>query len=424
MTRPIDSISLVGLGRLGLPMAACFAASGVPTVGIDADADKIAALTSGETPIAEPGLEALLAAARPHLNFTVDVGRAGDTDATIFFLPTPVGSEDRGYSSTIVLQAVEAVARSVADRGTGDHVFILSSTIMPGTMTSIIEPAIRRILNGKPFGLAYVPEFAALGNLIAGYRKPDVLLVGRSSPLIGERVADLYRRIHTVPVPVESVGLTDAEIAKVALNNFICMKIGFANFLGEYCRKRGDADVDAITRVLGHDRRIGPRYLTAGMPYGGPCFGRDNGAFIAMTGAVELPADQISATEVANERQKKTIAETVIDAGARSVALLGVAFKPDTPTAETSPTVEIARVLLARGLPVHLFDFLPETRRQTSIDGAVWHETFESAVAAAEAVIVAHPDKRFAPVAGLLRPDQTLVDYWRIMPNTSADDRT
>ncbi len=414
---PIRSVSVVGLGRLGLPLAAAFAGSGTPTVAVDIDVAKIDALRAGRAPYEESGLADLLARAATAIAFTTDAAMAAGTDATVFFLPTPAEPEDRRYSADMLLSAVEEVARAVAAADKHDHVFIVGSTVMPGTMDSGVAPAIGRLLAGRSFGLAYVPEFAALGDLIRGYSQPEFLLIGRSSAEVGDRVAKLYSRIHTRELPIESVALIDAEIAKISLNNYICMKISFANFLGQYCAARGDADVDAVTRVLGRDARIGAGYLSAGMAYGGPCFGRDTGAFAAMANTAGLGAGQIDATEAINRDQKMFAVETIIALRPRSVAILGVAFKPGTPVIDASPSLDLASGLIALGVRVGLFDFSEEVRREVRLAGADWHPTVEDAVKSHDCLAITHRDHRFKVVLDILRPDQYAVDFWGILPD-------
>jgi UDPglucose 6-dehydrogenase len=413
----IERLSVVGLGRLGLPLTACFAASGIPTVAIDIDAAKVAALQAGRLPFDENGLADILSEGRAAIRFSTDYADVAATDATIFLLPTPSMSGSGGYSHSTLLDSIRSVAKIISDSSKARHVFVVASTIMPGTLEGAIRPAITAIFGDRPFGLAYVPEFAALGDLIRGYRHPEFLLIGRSSPAVGDEVASLYRRIHFSDVPVESMPLVDAEIAKVTLNSYVCLKISFANFLGQYCAARGDADVDAITRIIGRDSWIGPKFLTAAMAYGGPCFTRDAGAFAAMARLAGLTAVQIEATEAVNRDQRAFVADTILRLRPRSVALLGLSFKPGTPVVEGSPSVDLARTLAALSIPVGLFDFSPDMRNAVAIDGARWHAAIDEAVAAHDCVAILQRDIRFAAVLDKVRPSQRVVDFWGILPD-------
>lgn len=409
-------LSFVGLGKLGLPLAACFGDAGIRTVAIDVDADKISALQSGLVPIEEPGLADLLSSARKAMTFTTKYDLIAGTNATIFLVPTPSDPHEPEFSDLALLAAIERAAGVVAAADKQDHIFVISSTVMPGALELRVRPMIEKTLGDRAFGLAYVPDFVALGDVIKGFKRPDFLLVGQSDSDVGNAVVDLYSAILSNQAPVEQVSLIDAEIAKVSLNTYLCLKISFANFLGQYCGTRSDADVDTITRIIGRDERIGSKYFSAGMAYGGACFPRDTHAFMAMARAAGLSAVQIESTEIVNERQRVLAVETIRKLEPQSVAILGIAFKPQTPATDASPGVDLARALIAAGIQVALFDFLEETRKAIQFDAANWCSTIEEAIEDCDCIAIAHPDKRFRSVLDILKPHQRVIDYWGILP--------
>jgi nucleotide sugar dehydrogenase len=227
----IERLSFFGLGKLGLPLAALFARSGLPTIAIDIDAALVEKLRAGATHFVERGLDELLAEAAPAITYTTDVRAAANTDASVILVGTPSDASHPEFSSTYVENACKALCAALRARPAWRyHLVIVSSTIMPGTMSNRIVPILEAELGrraGRDFGIAYVPHFAALGAVVRDFQHPSFLLVGSDGGTGGPEAATLFRRTLVAETPVRIVSTRDAELAKIALNVFLCMKISF-----------------------------------------------------------------------------------------------------------------------------------------------------------------------------------------------------
>lgn len=406
--RPIERIAVVGLGKLGLPIAACYALAGLTVVGIDRDASLIRALSEGRGAFTEPGLMPALAAARPRMSFTTDMDGVRETDATLVVVPTPSDPETGRFS----LAAVENVARAMAAvlEGVTGHVLIVASTVMPGGVSKELSGIVR------PRGilLAYMPEFVALGRVIADVRHPDFVLIGADDRATGDRIATLQRRVVGAEPPVEIMSIAEAEVTKVALNGFLCMKIAFGNFLAQYAAA-ADSSLDAsrIAHAIGHDRRIGVHALSPGMPFGGPCLPRDTRAFAAMSAEVGLSADHLEAAGRLNKGHARWIASEVAATGRSPVGILGLAYKPGTDVVEESPSWTLIEALLEAGRSIVAFDSTAGARdatRQRFGDAVLVLDDLDDCLARSESIVLAHPDAAFAAAATHVGADVVVHD--------------
>src|SRR6266852_2960553 len=288
----LSSVSVVGLGKLGAPMAACFAASGFTVHAVDVNPQKLEAISRGVPPVHEPGLAELLAESGGRLSATNDIEAAvSASDATFVVVATP-SEPDGGFSLRYAIPSCESIARAIRTKSTY-HLVVIPSTVMPGSMGGPIKSALEHASGkrcGVDFGLCYNPEFIALGTVIRDFYNPDFLLIGESDARAGDFLA---------------------EITKLALNTYITTKISYANMLARLCEKLPDADVNVVTDALGLDSRIGPKYLKGGVSYGGPCFPRDNRAFAALAARSGAFSDLAEATDRFNRAQIKALAEIV-----------------------------------------------------------------------------------------------------------------
>jgi UDPglucose 6-dehydrogenase len=354
-------ICVVGLGKLGAPLAAILADRGHHVIGVDARPEVVELLNAGRTAIQEPGLSELIERNRSRLRATTDAAAAAaDTDASFIVVPTP--STPHGtFSSRFVIDAIEAIGRGLR-RSKKYHVVTVTSTVMPLSTDLEIRPALEaasgRIV-GDTVGLCYNPEFIALGSVIRDMTHPDLLLIGESDPRAGEVVEAVHRTFIASDVHVRRMTWTNAEIAKIAVNTFVTTKISYANMLAELCEHLPGGDVDVVTDAIGVDRRIGHAYLRAAIGYGGPCFPRDNAALGAAAAQVGAPADIAVATDAINRRQLDRVVGVVrTHASPRHhrIGVLGLAYKPGTPVVEESQGVMLANRLAADGFATSVFD--------------------------------------------------------------------
>lgn len=341
-----QKISFVGLGKLGLPLATNLAKKGRSVLAIDINSDLIANLKQGHTPWIETGLDNNIKEAAPNIVYSDNYKGVADTDYTIILVNTPSIIEDGSFSNEYVIEVIKQTCNELVKNNSEGHHFILSSTVMPGSIKKIFIPLIEEItgwtLNDE-FSFSYIPDFVAIGSVIKHFHEPDFMLVGSSSSDAGMDAFMLYACMLTNVPPTSYVTLEEAELAKVALNAYITTKISFANFLGLVAEKLDNVNVDNVTSAIGQDKRIGGLYFKAGGPYGGTCFPRDTWAFLELAKQVGLDADQMKANEGINNSVIDNIVEQIKPS--YKVGLVGLGFKPGT-----SVTTEgVASMLVSKG---------------------------------------------------------------------------
>ena len=263
---------VIGLGKLGAPLAACLAAKGLTVIGVDNDPLKVDAINRHQRPVQEPGLGELLAKTHERLSATDDIEAAvRDTNITFIVVSTP-SEPNGGFSLRYVDPACEAIGRALA-RKTEYHVVVLTSTVMPGTTGGHVRELLERVSGkrvGQNFGLCYSPEFIALGSVIRDFLNPDMLLIGESDARAGDFLKSLYADVCENKPAVARMSFVNAEITKLAVNTYVTTKISYANMLARICERLPGANVDVVTTALGNDTRIGAKYLKGALSYGGP----------------------------------------------------------------------------------------------------------------------------------------------------------
>ncbi len=420
----MSGLSVVGLGKLGACMAACFAARGYEVTGVDTDAELLATLAAGRAPVPEPGLQELLDQGASRLRVTTSHAEAvAASDVTFVVVPTPSLPDGR-FSLAFVRAAVRALGAALRGKH-GRHVVAITSTVLPGAMEFGVRPVLEEAAGkrcGEELGLCYNPEFIALGSVVRDFLAPDLVLIGESDAWAGDAIADVYRRVCEGAPETVRMSFASAELAKVGLNSFVTTKISFANMLVELCEELPGADADDVCRALGRDRRIGARSLRGGLGYGGPCFPRDSVALAAVARALGRPAAIPEAVDRVNDGVVERVVTHVqrsLSPGGR-VAVLGLAYKPGTSIVECSHALQIARRLADAGVPVAVFDGLAGTAAHAILgDTVAWAESPTACVAAADVAVLATSDAALArgltdALAGRARP-LTVVDCWRLL---------
>jgi UDPglucose 6-dehydrogenase len=418
-------ISVIGLGKLGSPMAACFSAKGFTTVGVDLNETYVEAINEGRAPVFEPQLGELLAEGRSCLTATTDIAEAvAATDATFIIVPTP--SDDHGgFSLTYVLSAIEAIGGVLHEKD-GYHLVVLTSTVMPGSTGGPVLAALEKA-SGKrasvDFGLCYSPEFIALGSVIRDFLNPDFLLIGESDAAAGEMLADIYRRVVDNDPSIARLNFVNAELAKLSVNTFVTTKIAFANMLARICERIPDASVDEVTSALGLDSRIGAKYLRGAISYGGPCFPRDNIALAALARSLGAPAFVAEATDAANRDGIHRLAQLVIDhlPQGGTAAILGLSYKPNTDVVEESPGLHLVRALAERAVGVIAFDPAAVQNARLAMNGVFvrFLDSAEDAIREADVIVLATAWQEFAGLDPTVfdrhGERRVIVDCWRIL---------
>jgi UDPglucose 6-dehydrogenase len=416
-------VAVIGLGKLGAPLAAVLAAKGHDVLGIDVNPEAVRLLNEGCAPVEEPGLQDLVTSARKRLTATTDVAAAAETDASILLVPTP--SDERGaFSNEYLLAAVEEIGRGLIDRR-DYHVVIVGSTVMPGScdgeIRAALESASERVV-GETLGLCYSPEFIALGNVIRDMLEPDMVLIGESDVRAGEVSERLYRGMVENDPPSRRMSLVNAELTKIAVNTYVTMKISYANTLADMCERLTGADVDVVTDALGLDTRIGRKYLRGAIAYGGPCFPRDNKAFATLGRDLGAQAPLAVATDSINVAQTDRLARIVqsqlSDGGA--VGILGLAYKPDTSVIEESAGVALAQILIDAGYRVSVYDPVATDSAVSSLTGLA--HAAQSAVEvldSSDVVVITTPWQEFAELRVDGDDGPIIIDCWGVLTGVS-----
>lgn len=383
-------IVMVGTGYVGLVSGVCFAEFGFDVTCVDANADIIARLNKGEVTIYEPGLDELMErnVREGRLKFSGDLANSV-ADADVVFLA--VGTPSRRGDGEADLQYIEAAADQVADSIKPGAVVVIKSTVVVGTNRCIRERiAARR--GAHDFSMVSNPEFLREGSAIEDFLRPDRVVVGLEDEKGREMMRRLYRPLYLRETPLVITSLENAEIIKYAANAFLAMKVSFINQVADLCEKTG-GDVQEVARAVGMDKRIGSKFLHAGPGFGGSCFPKDTRAFAATGVRYNARQELIEKVIEVNEARKRTMAERVIaaahESGAQTVALLGIAFKPNTDDIRESPALDIINAIKMAGLQIRAHD--PEAMEQAKKQFAdiVWCSSpYEAAEGAGVTAII------------------------------------
>ena len=417
----MKTISVMGLGKLGAPLAACFAARGFRVTAVDVDKRKVDDLNQGVAPVSEPGLAELIQECQGSLSATQDAeGAIRDSEATFIVVSTP-SEPNGGFSLRYVLPCVEAIGKTLRTKS-GFHLVVLTSTVMPGSTGGDVREALERASGktcGQHFGLCYSPEFIALGSVIRDFYFPDFLLIGESDEQSGEILAEIYRRTCKNTPFVARMNFINAEITKLAVNTYITTKISYANMIARLCEKLPGADANVVTNALGLDSRIGPRYLKGAVSYGGPCFPRDNRALASLAAQVGASSGLAEATDLFNRAQIKSFAEFVKRYRSRdeTIGILGLTYKPDTDVVEESFGLLLALELAAANFPVVVYDPGADMAHALGQTKGIQQATSaQDCISRSDIVVLATPWQEFRELPADLwarkRRPRAVIDCW------------
>ena len=351
-------IAMIGGGYVGLVSGACFAEFGVDVAVVEADPGRLAALREGRMPIYEPGLEDLVRTnvAAGRLTFGDDLAAAmRDAEAVFIAVGTPTRRGDGHADLSYVYAAAEQVARSM----TGYAVIVTKSTVPVGTGRRIAE-IVRATRPDLEFDVASNPEFLREGNAIGDFMKPDRVVIGADSARARATMQRLYAPIAATEAPILFTGIETAELTKYAANAFLAMKVTFINEMADLCERAG-ADVLEVARGIGLDARIGSRFLQPGPGFGGSCFPKDTLALVRIAQEAGAPSRLVETVVAVNDARKSGMAARIIAAcgGAirgKTIAILGLTFKPETDDMRDSPAIPIVSRLAEDGADVRVFD--------------------------------------------------------------------
>jgi UDPglucose 6-dehydrogenase len=351
-------ICVVGTGYVGLVTGACLADFGINVTCVDKDRAKIDMLLEGEIPIYEPGLDALVSknAKAERLHFTTHLDNAIQRSLAVFIAVGTPPKEDGSADLSYVIQVAEAIA----DNMNGYKVIVTKSTVPTGT-GQLIEGIISERTDGShPFSVVSNPEFLREGSAIEDFMRPDRVVIGARDAQAVAIMKDIYSPLFLRETPFVITNVESSELIKYASNAFLATKITFINEVAELCEELG-ADIHHVARGMGLDGRIGPKFLHPGPGYGGSCFPKDTQALAEIARKAGRPFEIVEAAIAANERIKRKAIDKVVaaldgDACGKTVALLGLSFKPETDDMRESTSIPLAERLIADGALVRVFD--------------------------------------------------------------------
>lgn len=423
------NISVIGLGKLGLCTAACFASKGHRVIGVDTNQRILDKLRLKQCSIDELGLEELLEKAWVNLTVADNVGDAvSNSEITLIIVPTPSQPEGK-FTNRFIENALHPLATALRENN-NFHVIGVVSTVMPGACDSRFKSLLEKTSGkvcGADFGLVYNPGFIALGSVIRDFLNPDMVLIGASDKRSGDMVKELYLSTCESNPGIKLMSLINAEIAKLSLNCFVTMKISFANELASICEKVLGADIDVITDALGSDTRIGSKYLKGGLGFGGPCFPRDNQAFqeFARESGVEpkLGTQVVAINNSVVDRLFDIISKNT--SLGDKIALLGLSYKPGTHIIEESQSIMLAKRLVDSGFVVSVHDPQAISAAKNALGDTVgyFEDPYECVKDSVGIILLTNwQDYQYfewKQVKNIVKDNAFLVDSWRTLKNRS-----
>jgi UDPglucose 6-dehydrogenase len=381
---------MIGTGYVGLVSGACFSEFGIDVICVDTEKDKITKLEDGIIPIYEPGLEELVESnvAAGRLHFTTDLEQAvGTADAVFIAVGTPSRRGDGHADLTYVHEAARQIARALD----GYTVIVTKSTVPVGTGQAV-EDIVRETRPDAEFDVVSNPEFLREGSAIEDFMRPDRVVIGTGSERAQDIMRALYRPLHLIETPILFTARETAELIKYATNAFLATKITFINEIADVCERVG-ADVHDVSRGLGLDGRIGRKFLHAGPGYGGSCFPKDTLALVRTAEDFGAPTRIVESVVAVNAERKRAMAERVVSVcggsvDSKTVAVLGLTFKPNTDDMRESPSLDIIPALQEGGARIRAYDPAGMEEAKKLLTDIAWCNDAYDACDGADAVVL------------------------------------
>ncbi|WP_107846140.1 UDP-glucose dehydrogenase family protein [Litoreibacter ponti] len=387
-------IAMIGTGYVGLVSGVCFSDFGHNVVCVDQDPRKIEMLNAGEVPIYEPGLDALMAknVEAGRLSFTTDLNEGiKDAEAVFIAVGTPTRRGDGHADLTFVYAAAQDIATALVAAGNPYTVIVTKSTVPVGTNRQV-KQVVRKAAPDLQFDVASNPEFLREGAAIEDFMKPDRVVVGVQNDRAAEVMQEIYRPLFLRDFPIITTDLESAEMIKYAANAFLATKITFINEIAALCEKTG-ADIKNVSKGMGLDNRIGNKFLHAGPGYGGSCFPKDTSALARIGQEHAVPMQITEAVIRVNDGVKARMIEKLRDLcegsfNGKTIAVLGVTFKPNTDDMRDAPSLTIVPALVGGGAKVRVVDPQGAREGEHLLPGVQWHDDPYKAAQKADALII------------------------------------
>lgn len=422
------NLSIIGLGKLGSPMAAVFAVKGYNVIGVDKNQHFVDQINQGIPPVTEPELQDYITKGQQHLSATTDMNHAiQNSDATFVIVPTPSGA-DGIFTNKYVIDAMTEIGAALKNK-TSYHLVVITSTVMPGSTGGEIREALEKASGkklGDSLGLCYSPEFIALGSVIRNMLYPDFYLIGESDKKAGDLLEMIYLHSSENRPFVKRMNFVNAELAKISVNTYVTTKISYANMLSEICDYLPEADVDVVTDAIGCDSRIGIKYLKGGVAYGGPCFPRDNVAFNQLARILNVKTDIAKATDSINHHQTQRVLNIIqsLAQSKKRVSILGLSYKPNTPVIEESQGIALAIKLISAGFDVSVYDPVSMPPAEAILGNKVTYaDSLKSALNDKDIIVLMTAWDEFRGInESMFESTETqVIDCWRLLETSSFE---
>jgi len=415
-------ISVIGLGKLGLPFALTLASKGNEVYGIDLNTTLIKKLQNGSSNLYEPQIANHLTQYRNTIHFSTNVVEA-ITNTNITFIIVPTLSEpDGSFSLKYIHMAIKMIA-PVLKKKKSKHTIVITSTVSPLSMEKIGKSL--KIQTGKgignDIGLCYSPEFIALGSVVHNLINPDLILIGESDSDSGKQLLKLRKSICENNPTIVRTNWINAELTKISLNSYITMKISFANMIARVCERIPGADVDIITQAIGSDKRVGNKFLKGGLGFGGPCFPRDNVAISTFIHGIDLDAEIPSAVQAFNLSQlseifsfiKKHIGKKTL------IGILGLSYKPETDVIDESQGILLAKKFITEGYNVKAYDPAAMSNAKIILPDVGFTSSAQECIDVSEVIVITTPWPQFIDLNWLTTKNKNsrkiVIDCWRLL---------
>lgn len=412
-------ISVFGLGKVGVTLAACLAKAGHSVIGVDVNAEVVSAFNARTLATVEPGVaERLSAAPLERLRATLSAAEAvAASELSFVIVPTPSNTLG-GFSVRFVVEACRQIGEGIRSKA-GNHVVALVSTVLPGSSDHTIIPALESAAGrklGQGLGYCYNPSFIALGEIVKGIERPDYVLIGESDAASGALVLAAHQAMIPASTPIARMNPVEAEVTKLASNTHETMRVSFANMLLSVCSELPNANVDRITGALAH--RMGHRFFKGAVPYGGPCWPRDNEALSVFMDIIGVPSRMPRNVDLFNAEHGRFILRKVLEVApaGSTVGLVGMAYKPGTNVIERAYGVDLAEWLLAERRDVVAWDPMALGEVRAAMNGSMRYAAgLEDCVANSDVVVIVNPLKEVIEADWSMARHKTVLDCWRVL---------
>lgn len=420
----MKTVSVIGLGKLGSCMAAVYASKGFNTIGVDINKNVVKAINNKKAPVNEAQLDKFIKKGSRNLQATNNTEKAVlNSDITFIIVPTPI-DKTGGFSVKHVINVCKEIGKALQKKKKY-HLIVLTSTVLPGDSEQKIIPVLEKYSEkkcGKGFGFCYSPEFIAIGTIIHDLLNPDFILIGEFDKKSGQILKKLYSYICNNNPAVEIMNIPTAELTKISLNSFVTAKITFANILGEICENIPKADVDRVTKALGNDKRIGRYFLKSGLGFGGPCFPRDNLAFVYMAKKYGAKSPIAKAVHSYNQKMANRVGNIFLKniSQNKKIGFLGLSYKPGTPVVEESHSLKIVKKLIK--LKYKIFVYEPagyQHARSELKNKVIYCKNLKECLEKCDVFFISNVEKEFFKIKNFIKnkKNKVIFDPWRMFKN-------